>query len=154
MAITIQNFLQDKGVPFEVVPHPHQVTSSKIADSAHITGEYLAKGVLLYDGEEYILAVVPSTHLIDFEKLEMIFGRRLSMAQEKDIDEIFTDCDRGAVPPVGAAYGMSVMVDSSLTQKPDIYFEGGDHRCLVHVEGGDFSKLMRGAETALFSHHI
>ena len=34
------------------------------------------------------------------------------------------DCEPGAVPPLGAAYGLDVVVDDSLTDHSDVYFEG------------------------------
>jgi Ala-tRNA(Pro) deacylase len=58
---------------------------------------------------------------------------------------LFADCDRGAVPPVGEAYGIPTVWDDSLGDLPDVYFEGGDHRTLIHMSGPDFAELMRGA---------
>jgi len=49
---------------------------------------------------------------------------------------------------------MKVMWDDSLQGKPDIYFEGGDHRTVVHISGDDFSRLMATANHARFSHHV
>jgi len=49
------------------------------------------------------------------------------------------------VPALGAAYGLNVVVDDSLAQQPDIYFESGDHTNLVHISGTSFRKLMTDA---------
>ena len=78
---------------------------------------------------------------------------RLGLATEKEIAELFDDCDRGAVPPVGAVYGLEVVVDEGLAELPDVYFEGGDHRTLVHVTGDGFRTLMKDARRAQLSHH-
>ena len=55
---------------------------------------------------------------------------------------IFGDCEMGSVPPVAGAYGLTAVMDDSLESFDDIYFEGGDHRTLIHVTGRDFHHLM------------
>ncbi len=55
---------------------------------------------------------------------------------------MFGDCELGAVPPVAGAYGLAAVMDDSLEGFSDIYFEGGDHRTLVHLNGHNFHRLM------------
>jgi Ala-tRNA(Pro) deacylase len=45
------------------------------------------------------------------------------------------------VPPVAGAYGLPAVMDESLEGFKDIYFEGGDHRTLVHLSGQNFHLL-------------
>ena len=47
---------------------------------------------------------------------------------------------------------MPVLVDESLDGAADLYFEGGDHRTLVHVGGDAFRALTKDAPRARFSH--
>ena len=75
------------------------------------------------------------------------------MATEEEIERLFPDCAVGAVPPVAAAYGLKAIVDESMTEVPDIYFEGGDHTTLVHMSGPAFDRLMAEAPRAHFSTH-
>ena len=69
----------------------------------------------------YLLAVVPSTHRIDLGTLQSLAGTRLGLASETEIGEVVSDCDFGAVPPVGAAYGADVILDDSLNDVPEVY---------------------------------
>ncbi|HYZ32617.1 MAG TPA: YbaK/EbsC family protein, partial [Crenalkalicoccus sp.] len=69
-----------------------------------------------------------------------------------EIARLFDDCELGAVPPIGAAYGVPVLVDESLDGAAELYFEGGDHRTLVHVGGAAFRALTKDARRARFSH--
>jgi Ala-tRNA(Pro) deacylase len=110
--------------------------------------------VVLHNGPSYVLAVVPSTHRVEFDTLHDMLDRRLSLATESEVAVLFDDCDLGAVPPVGSAYDLEVVLDDSLTGQPEIYFEGGDHRSLVHLKGGDFDTLMKDAQHGRFSHHM
>ena len=76
----------------------------------------------------------------------------MGLASEDEVFSLFDDCDIGAIPPIGAAYDVPVIVDDSLGDAADIYFEGGDHRTLVHVSGKDFRDLTMDARHARFSH--
>ena len=81
-----------------------------------------------------------------------MLGKRLGLASEDEVAKLFEDCDRGAVPPIGAAYGVPVVIEEGLVNAPEVYFEGGDHATLVHVSGEAFRKLMKQARAAQFSH--
>lgn len=154
MAMTLKDYLKDCHIAFDEVEHPYQATSMSTANSAKVASERLAKGVLLRGDHNYVLAVLPSDHMIDMDKMNDQFHGDFEMATEGEIAVLFNDCDPGAVPPIGDAYGMKVLWDDSLSGQPEIYFEGGDHRTLIHVSGDDFAKLMAGSKHADFSSHI
>jgi Ala-tRNA(Pro) deacylase len=154
MAMTLKEYLKDCHITFEEVDHPYQATSMSAANSARVASDHLAKGVLLRDDRHYVMAVLPSDHMIDLKKMDNCFHSHFEMATEGEIETLFNDCDPGAVPPIGAAYGLKVMWDDSLSGQPDIYFEAGDHRTLIHISGDDFAKLMTGSDHAGFSNHV
>jgi Ala-tRNA(Pro) deacylase len=83
----------------------------------------------------------------------MHLGRDVDLAPEDEIDQLFRDCAHGAVPPVGACYGLDVIVDDSIDEKPDIYLEGGDHQTLIHMSHAQFARLMADARHGHFSVH-
>lgn len=154
IAKTLGEHLTKAGVEFNVVTHPRTLSSSRSAQAAHVAGEGLAKAVVLHDDRGYLLAVIPSTHRLELDSVRRLLDRSMSLATEDEIARLFSDCELGAVPPVGPAYGLSVLVDESLSDQPEVYFEGGDHRNLVQVKGADFETLMRGAQRGRFSHHV
>ena len=153
IATRLKQFLDSEGIAYDVVTHPRTVTSSETAQAAHVSGEYIAKSVIIHHELGYLLVVVPSTHRIELSALQALMDTRLGLATEKEIAELFDDCDLGAVPPVGAVYGLEVVVDEGLAELPEVYFEGGDHRTLVHVTGDGFRTLMKDARRAQLSHH-
>lgn len=154
MSITLKEYLQDRDIEFDEIEHPYQATSMSTAHSASVAGDDLAKGILLRDAEGYVMAVLPSSHMIDLFRVRQSFDRALDFADEDELEALFDDCDPGAVPPIGGAYGMPVMWDDSLQGHNDIYFEGGDHRTVVHISGVDFARLMSKSDHARFSHHV
>jgi Ala-tRNA(Pro) deacylase len=150
-AATLKTFLKAHDARFEIVDHPRQIEATRIAQSAHITGKKLAKGVLLSNGGKNVLAVLPSTHTVDLNKISRLFGKRLRLASEKTISSTFPDCDEGAIPACGMAYGLDVFMDDELMDREDIYFEAGDHESLVHVTRSEFSRLMPGTAHGNFA---
>jgi Ala-tRNA(Pro) deacylase len=152
IATRLRDYLEGQGVGYDEIVHPRTETSSRTAQTAHVPGRLVAKSVVIHHELGYALAVVPSSHRVELDTLQDLLGKRLGLASESEIAKIFADCDRGAVPPIGAAYGLPVVVEENLVNAPDVYFEGGDHATLVHVTGEGFRKLMKEARAAGFSH--
>lgn len=153
MAITLREYLEQEGIEYEVLQHPYSRTSSETAEVAHVPGDQVAKSVLLEDEGGYVMAVIPSTHRVEIGKLDRYLDRKLGLATERELDLLFDDCETGAIPPVGQAYGLEVVFDQSIVENKDVYFEGGDHTDLIHVSGKDFEILMASAKRGHFSRH-
>jgi Ala-tRNA(Pro) deacylase len=130
-------------------PRPHPGPRRR----ATISGDRIAKAVALRDDDGFMLAVVPASHHVSLELLQAWLGRPFSLASEQDASDLFPDCDLGAIPPIGQAYGVDVLVDESLFGLDEVCFEGGDHQSLVQVGGEDFAGLMRSAQRGRFSTH-
>ncbi|WP_193174734.1 aminoacyl-tRNA deacylase [Oricola nitratireducens] len=144
VALTIQEYLDDNHIPFEVMKHRKTANASGTAEASHISGDNLAKGVVLKWDQGYMLAVVPASRQIDLERIRSMVGDNVELATEDEASMLFPDCDAGAVPPLGVPYRVSCVVDERLEGRDDIYFEGGDHKSLVHVAGDEFGRLMYG----------
>jgi Ala-tRNA(Pro) deacylase len=157
IAITLQQYLDKSGIVYDVLPHAHTQTSLDTAQTTHVPPEQIAKSVILEDESGYLMAVIPASHHIDLGQLSRQLERRLGLATENELDGLFRDCATGAIPPIGEAYQMEVVMDDSLEKCPDVYFEAGDHMDLIHVDGPAFLQLMQHAWHGYFSrpvHHI
>jgi Ala-tRNA(Pro) deacylase len=152
IANRLKHFIDGKGISYDTVAHHRTSTTRQSAIAAHVPGSIMAKSVVVHHELGYALAVVPSTHRIELGKLQDVMDKRLGLASEDEVISLFGDCDIGAIPPIGAAYDVPVIVDESLGDATEVYFEGGDHRTLVHVSGKDFRNLTMGAYRARFSH--
>ena len=100
------------------------------------------------------MAVLPANCRLELGSLHLLLHRRLGLATEQEVADLFQDCEPGAIPPVGEAYGLEVVVDDSLASQSDIYFEGGDHRALLHVRHAALAGLMPGALHGHISHRV
>lgn len=152
IAATVKDYLEKTGTRYSMVPHPHTWSSGDTAKAAHVPPERIAKAVVLADQTGYVMAVVPANRHVDIEALSKKFGRDLALAPEFRIGSVFKDCDLGAIPPLGSAYGVTTMLDNCLIGLPEVYFEAGDHEDLILVDGEQFMSLMKGARHGEFSH--
>jgi len=153
IAMTLKDYLENQDIRYDVLAHEKTRTSTETASVAHVPGDQLAKTVILEDDLGYVMVVVPATHQVEMSAVDDQLRRRLTLAHEVEFPRLFTDCDLGALPPVGDAYGIETMVDDSLAEQPDIYFEAGDHELLVHVTNEQFDTLMADAMHGHFSQH-
>jgi Ala-tRNA(Pro) deacylase len=142
IAASVQNFLDQERVDYEVILHPTTWDSVHTAQSADVPYERLAKCVVLEDENGYLMAVIPASHRLDVQAVGRELSRDLTLAGEMELMDLFIDCELGAVPPLGQAYGIDMVVDQKLADAPDVYFEGGDHVSLIHVSGTDFRELI------------
>ena len=151
---TLHSFLNQKQVAYDLIPHKHTGSSMETAEVAHVSGNALAKAVILKDAERYIMVVIQSSEHVDLAELKRQVGNAFEMATETELGEVFTDCSLGAVPPVGAAWGVDVYLDERLLEQDEVFFEAGDHEDLVRVTRDDFERLMESANRGHFGHTI
>jgi Ala-tRNA(Pro) deacylase len=153
MAKRLEDFLKQNGVEYEMVMHRHTDSSINSAHAAHILEAQLAKPVILEDAQGYVMAVIPADSHIKIRELNRLLDRNMGLATENEIPDLFTDCEPGAIPPVGQAYDMQTIVDNNLDACSDIYFESGNHEQLVHMNGATFRQLMKNAQHASICRH-
>ena len=151
---TLADFMVRQGIHYDVVTHRLTKSSMETAEAAHVPGDALAKAVILEDESGYVMAVVPATHHIKLGRLRKQLRRELRLATERDLSHIFNDCVTGAIPPLGMIYGLPTVVDDSLAERSDLYFEAGDHQELIHLDGGEFEALFAAAQHGRFSTHM
>jgi Ala-tRNA(Pro) deacylase len=152
IAPTLQKYL-DQNVTYEVIPHEPTLSSMHTAEACHISGDGLAKGIVLRRDDGYMLAVLPASHHIRLSDLRRQIGNNVDLAGEMEIDQLFRDCAHGAVPPVGECYGLDVIVDDSIQEQPEVYLESGDHETLLHMSQAQFARVTAQAQHGRFSVH-
>ncbi len=153
IANRVADYMRQRELSYDVVAHPHSRSSMETAELAHVPGSRLAKSVILEDDDGYVMAVLPSTRHVRLGKLSREMNRRLHLASESQLAGIFIDCERGAVPPLGLAYGMPTIMDDTLGDQPEIYFEAGDHESLIRMSRDQFMMLMEHVGHGRFGHH-
>ena len=141
IAASLQRHLSRKRVEYEVVSHPPTMASILTAQACRVPPERLAKGVVVRTGDRYVLAVLPASRRISRADLKAELGENFALASENELEQLFEDCAPGAIPPISECYGLDAVVEPSICDQPDVYFEGGDHATLVHVSRTQFADL-------------
>ena len=150
IAPTLQRYL-DQYVTYEMISHAPTMSSARTAQVCHVSGDQLAKGVILRSRDMYILAILPASHSVRLSDLAERYGGDIAFAEEREFVALFPDCDRGAVPAVGECYSLETIVDDSLDGQLDIYMEAGDHSTLIHIPRAQFAALVSDAWHGRFS---
>jgi Ala-tRNA(Pro) deacylase len=114
-----------------------------MAQELHVPGREVAKSVLLRTGRgHFVLAVVPATHRVDLERLREYLGEdRLDLASEAEMEKVFPDCEKGAMPPFGSLYQVPTVVDERLAADDEIVFEAHNHEEAIRMAYDDFEEL-------------
>ena len=154
VATTVRDYLDSHKLAYEVIEHAHTGSTLRTAKSAHIPGDRLAKTILLGDDSSYLLAIIPATHRLELGRLNQVMARSLELIGEDEISSTFSDCETGAIPVIGEAYGVDTVLDATLSHEPDIYFDSGDHEHLIHMKGDDFRLMMEHVPRVHVSHHL
>lgn len=153
IAPTLQKYLTAENIQYAEILHEPTMSSTRTAEVCHISGDRLAKGIVLRRNGDYMLAVMPASHHLRLSELRTKLGEDVDMADETEIDQLFRDCAHGAVPAVGQCYGLNLIVDDSIGAQPEIYMEAGDHATLLHLSQAQFARLTANALHGRFSAH-
>lgn len=154
VASTLKEYLDSRNVDYEIIGHKHTDSTLQTAESAHVPGDALAKPVLLGDDHSYLLAVIPATHRLALARLIQVTARSWELVPESEMRLTFSDCECGAIPPIGEPYGIDTILDLHLAQSDEVYFESGDHEHLIHMRGEDFRQLLGEAPRMEVSQHL
>ncbi len=154
IALTLKQYLEHCNIDYDVVRHKPTSNSMDTAAVAHVPGDRLIKSVILKDDTGFLMAVLPSTYHVKLGALDRQLRRHLGLVTEDELGELFSDCELGAIPPVGNAYHVDTIIDKRVMDHSDIYFEAGDHTQLIRMNSESFKRLMVDATQGEFTQHI
>ena len=139
----LKSFLDETQIPYSVMTHTTAYTAQGAAATMQISGRELAKTVVLWAGEEMILAVLPAPNHVRLDKLAAAIRKPVRLATEQEFSSLFPDCELGAMPPFGSLYKLPVCVDGSLAADEEIVFNAGTHRDAIRMRYDDFVRLAK-----------
>jgi Ala-tRNA(Pro) deacylase len=143
LLVRLQEHLDHSGVAYTHTVHPLAYTAREVAAAEHLPAQEVAKVVVFLAESGYRMVVLAANKIVDFEELRAMLGfSHARLATERELSQLFPDCDLGAMPPFGNLYGMPVYLDSSLLADAQIAFNAGTHRDVVRVALGDFRRTV------------
>ena len=87
LAPTLQKHL-DQNVTYEVITHDPTMSSRRTAQACHVSGDRLAKAIVLRRDGGYMLAVLPASHHIRLPDLRQQVGDDVRLADETEIERL------------------------------------------------------------------
>lgn len=139
----VKDFLDNNNIKYVVISHSPAYTALQVAASAHISGNELAKTIMVKLDGRLTMIVLPASYKIDFGQLIEITGvKKAELAEEEEFSSIFPNCEVGAIPPFGNLYKLEVFVAESLTTQKEISFAAGSHSELLKMSYADYANLV------------
>ena len=139
----VREYLMKHGVPYSTHSHAKAYTTAEIAEAERVSGEQMAKVVMLLADDELVMVVLPGNQMINIEKARATLGAdRVRLANEVEFSPMFPDCELGAEPPFGSLYDVPMVVDLSF-QLPEITFNAGTHDETITLALDDYLGLTK-----------
>jgi Ala-tRNA(Pro) deacylase len=140
----LRSFLDSQHADYTLSVHPKAFTAREVAYAEHLPAREVAKTVVVFGDAEYHMVVIPASKLVDFQELRPALGlSQVRLATEDELNNLFPDCELGAMPPFGGPYGLTVYLDSSLAGEPEITFNAGTHREVLHMRTAEFRRIAK-----------
>lgn len=141
--MTAIDYLKDHNIKFRVTGHHPAYTAVDLAVEEHVLSILVAKPVVVNADGVYYVCVLPACFKIDFEILKhQLHVNEVVLASEKDLHDLFGDCELGAEPPLGNLYGLPTLMDKSLERDRHILFQAGTHDKAIRMSVKDFKRLV------------
>lgn len=139
----VKDYLDNNDIKYVIISHSPAYTAMEVAARSHVSGNELAKTVMVKLDEKISMVVLPASYKIDFNQLKEESGAiTVQLAEEEEFIEMFPNCEVGAMPPFGNLYQMEVYVAESLTKGKEIAFAAGSHSELIKLAYKDFEILV------------
>jgi Ala-tRNA(Pro) deacylase len=139
----VHRFLDQRGVRHDIVDHEQTFSAAEEAEASGVPPDHAAKTMVLRDGDQYRLAVIPASHRLDLRKVRALFeaSQHLRLASEPEMEADFASFDVGALPPLGPMLPATEVLDGRLLDHDRILCAGGDHRHSVLVDPRDLARI-------------
>jgi Ala-tRNA(Pro) deacylase len=144
IAARVRAFLDEEGVAYERIHHQRDYTAMETAAHTHTPGKEFAKAVIVRVKGELAMAVVPSHHVGDVERMgAALGGSEVVIANEQEFADLCPDCEEGAIPPFGNLYGIGVYVSPDLAGNERITCVAGHHAEAIRLDYRDFERVVQ-----------
>ena len=147
----VAGFLKKTKARFEALGHKTVFTAFDAAQTLKVDLGSVGKTLVLQDGGDTIVAVVPASHNVDLKALaKAVTAHRarhgkprvgkLKFASERVIKSRLKAVP-GAVPPFGPLHGLETFVDKRLTKPRSIIVSGGSFQTSLSMMPAELLRL-------------
>jgi Ala-tRNA(Pro) deacylase len=138
----VTEYLQARGIPYEVIHHDPSTTSLGEARSLHMDADHVLKAVLIDTRGGHAVAVVPASRRLDMDLVRAALDDQAAhLATEDELQGDFPAIELGAAPVVGLLLDAETLVDPCVLERDTVVFAAGTRTESVRVQTLD---LFRG----------
>ncbi len=149
----IQEYLKENKARFEIHEHSPAYTAQEVAAEEHVSGDRLAKVVVVKAGKGFAMCVLPASYKLDMEKVaSALDNEKVRLADESELAKLFPDSEVGATPPFGNLYNLPTLLDNHLGEEEEIIFQAGTHRQSIRMKFKDYAALAKPTVVDLAVH--
>jgi Ala-tRNA(Pro) deacylase len=139
----LKEYLDSKQVRYEIFDHAPAYTAQEVAHFIHVHGWDFAKPVIVRANGQLMMVVVPAPLHVDLARLRRFCRAEVELVPEWELGERFPGTELGAMPPFGNLFGLPVMIDRRLAERPRIVFNAGSHAEALRVAYVDYERLVQ-----------
>jgi len=146
----ITDLLSSKSFWFETFTHDPVLTSEEAAKTRPgYTLQQGAKAIITKNQkrgseEEFVMFVIPANLRLSSKKIKKSLDLKgLRFATEEEIGSLTNGVQRGAIPPLGNLFHITVYVDLQLYDNEKIVFNAGDRRFSVAMKSAEYNALVQ-----------
>lgn len=143
--VTVRNYLANTGGQYRLYSATAGKTLAEVLREARVPVQKLLRSTLLKSGSNYLLAVYPASHRLELSVLQGSAKRPFLPCTLEDIQSKFPDCESLALPPLGNAYGLKMIIDRSVNELDEVFFTSGVAHLFLRSNQADFAQLVNGA---------
>jgi len=135
-------WLDAEGIEYEIHEHERSFTAPATANAEGVDPRTFEKVIWVRsaEGGDALLVVDAVDHLDLKKAREVLKAGRVKLVAEEEIEQLAPDCEAGAMPAVGALFGLPTYADFAVRDEPQISFNAGSHRHAVRVDRAAWEK--------------
>ncbi len=141
MSLVIE-YLNARGVPYEVIHHDPSMTSLEEASAVHTDADHVLKAVVIATRGGHAVAVIPASRRLDMHLVRKALDDPSAyLATEHELQSSFPSIELGGAPVLGWLLDAETLVDPCVLERDSVVFAAGTRSESVRVRTRD---LFRG----------
>ncbi|MEX2547785.1 MAG: YbaK/EbsC family protein [Chloroflexota bacterium] len=130
------DWLAGQDIEYEIREHDLAFTARTTATAEGVDPRTFAKVVAVapHDGPNAFVVLDATDHL-DLRKARHVLGAgEVRLLSEPELTALAPGCEVGAIPAVGAMFGLATYADYAVRDDPEVSFNAGSHRFSARVD--------------------
>jgi Ala-tRNA(Pro) deacylase len=142
----VTEYLDARGVPYEVIHHDPSTTSHDQARALHMDAGHVLKAVVIDTRGRHAVTVIPASRRLDMHLVrEALDDPSAHLATENELQGDFPSIELGGAPALGWLSDAETLVDPSVLERDTVVFAAGTRTESVRIRTLD---LFRGEQAA------